>query len=397
MSTPRHFDVVILGGGTAGITVAARLRRAQRDLAIAVVEPNRDHYYQPLWTLVGGGIVSRNESVRAEADQIPDGVTWIRTRVTAIDADGHRVELADGQRLTWDQLVVALGIQIDWDRVEGLPAALGHDGVCSNYSFEHVPYTWEALRAFTGGRAVFTAPNTAVKCGGAPQKIMYLAEDHLRRRGIRDRSEVVFASGGSVIFGIDRYRPTFERIVAERGIETRFKRNLVAIRPGSKEAVFERLDEGGEEVIAYDLLHVVPPMSAPDVIKRSTIADSSGWVAVDKHTLQGRDHGDVFALGDCAGTPNSKTGAAVRKQAPVLVANLLAHRRGASLRASYDGYTSCPVVTGYGRLVLAEFDYDGNPKESFPIDQSQERWSMYLLKRHVLPQLYWHGMLKGLA
>lgn len=397
MTTPRTFDVVILGGGTAGITVAARLLRARPTLDIAMVEPNEQHYYQPLWTLVGGGIVNRNETVRDEFDQIPDGATWIRSRVAEIDAAGKRVELADGQVLRYANLVVALGIQIDWAKVDGLPDALGQGGVCSNYTFDAAPYTWEALRAFDGGTAIFTAPNTAIKCGGAPQKMMYLAEDHLRRRGIRDRSEVVFASGGSVIFGVNRYRPTFERIVKERGIETRFKRNLIAVRPEAKEAVFERLDEGGEEVMPYDLLHVVPPMSAPDVIKRSALADGGGWVRVDKHTLQNPDHPEVFALGDCAGTPNGKTGAAVRKQAPVLVANLLAQRDGDTPSASYNGYTSCPVVTGYGKLVLAEFDYDNQPQESFPIDQSKERYSMYLLKRHLLPQMYWHGMLKGIA
>ena len=326
---------------------------------------------------------------------MPRGVSWVRDAVTEILPESNAVVTSGGERLEYDYLVVAAGIQIDWERIRGLPEALGHGGVCSNYSYEHVERTWEAIRTFRGGNAIFTMPATAVKCGGAPQKIMYLADDWFRQAGVRENSRVVFASAASTIFSVPKYRATLERVVARKGIETMFGHNLVEIRPVSREAVFEHLETGGELILRYDLLHVTPPMSPPDFIRRSPLADAQGWVEVDKHTLQHPRFPTVFALGDAAGLPTSKTGAAVRKQAPVLVQNLIAAVEGRPLSARYDGYTSCPIVTGYGKLVLAEFDYDGKPAETFPFDQSKERRSMYLLKKYILPLVYWRGMLTG--
>jgi len=392
---PDHHRVLILGGGTAGITVAARLRRAAARLDIGIVEPSESHFYQPLWTLVGAGVFPPEASRRQEADFIPAGVDWIRDRVTEILPDQKAVATASGRRLTYDWLVVALGIQIDWTAIPGLAGGIGTRGICSNYSFEHVAYTWETIRGFKGGTALFTVPNTAVKCGGAPQKIMYLADDAFRRQGVRDRTQIVFASPAKAIFAVEKYRKTLEQVVARKGIDARFRQNLVELRPDAHEAVLEHLDTHERSVVSYDMIHVTPPMSAPDVIKRSPLANEQGWCAADKLTLRHPRYPDVLALGDAAGLPTSKTGAAIRKQAPVLVHNLLAAMNGNPCDAAYDGYTSCPVVTGYGRMVLAEFDYDNKPRESFPIDQSKERYSMWLLKTQVLPRLYWHGMLRG--
>jgi sulfide:quinone oxidoreductase len=400
MTTPaptRSFSIVIVGGGTGGISVAARLAPLLPPGSIALVEPSPTHYYQPIWTLVGGGVFPREISARPQADYIPDGVVWIQDRVAGFEPDRHQVITASGERLGYEQLVVALGMQLDWDKIEGAADAVGHDGVCSNYRYDLVESTWRALETVTDGNAIFTFPSTPVKCAGAPQKIMYLADEHLRRRGVRDRVPVIFASAGKGIFGVERYARSLRAIVARKQIETRFRNELVAVRAASREAVFRNLDDGGETVLPYAMLHVVPPQSAPDVIKQSPLAgaDPLGWVEVDKLTLQHARFPDVWALGDSSSLPTSRTGAAIRKQAPVLVENLLAHRAGRPLPARYDGYSSCPLVTGYGKLILAEFDYDGRPQESFPFDQSQERYSMWALKAYGLPEMYWNGMLRG--
>jgi sulfide:quinone oxidoreductase len=390
-----HHRILILGGGSAGISVAARLRRADAGLDIGIVEPSESHFYQPLWTLVGAGVFRPEASRRREADFIPPRVDWIRDRVSHLQPDEKAVVTAGGRRLTYDWLVVALGIQIDWAAIPGLAEGIGTRGICSNYSFEHVAYTWETIRTFKGGTALFTVPNTAVKCGGAPQKIMYLADDAFRRQGVRDRTQVVFASPQKAIFAVEKYRKTLEAVIARKKIDARFRQNLIELRPDAREAVFENLDTQERSVVAYDMVHVTPPMSAPDVIKQSPLANEQGWCEADKLTLRHPRFPNVFALGDAAGLPTSKTGAAVRKQAPVVVHNLLAAMQGGPVDATYDGYTSCPVVTGYGKMVLAEFDYDSKPKESFPFDQSKERYSMWLLKTQVLPRLYWYGMLRG--
>jgi sulfide:quinone oxidoreductase len=395
-----HHQIVIVGGGTGGISVAARLSRALERPDIAILEPSETHYYQPLWTLVGGGAATKESTARAEADLIPHGATWIRDAAVAFDPERNTVTTAGGRRIRYDYLVVAPGIQLDWAKIDGLPAALGKDGVCSNYSYDTVDSTWKFIRGLRQGTAIFTNPNTPVKCGGAPQKIMWLAEHHFRRTGVRSAIDVVFASAGAKIFAVAKYAATLERLVRERDVITRFHHNLIAVRPQSREAVFTRSEPGGtaeEVVMRYDLLHVTPPMSAPDFVKRSPLANAGGWVDVDRSTLQHTRHPNVFGLGDASSLPTSKTGAAIRKQAPVLVENLLAQMAGRPLTAAYDGYTSCPLVTGYGRLVLAEFDYDGQPRETFPFDQSKERRSMYLLKKYALPQMYWHGMMRGRA
>ncbi len=393
MST-NHHAILVVGGGTAGITVAAQLR-ARGVTDIAILEPSEKHYYQPLWTLVGAGVVTKESTERPEADYIPDGVTWIRDAVAAFEPDANAITTRGGTRLTYDQLVVAVGIQLDWHKIDGLPAALGTNGIVSNYRYDLVDSTWRELSAFQGGTAIFTFPSTPVKCAGAPQKIMYLADDHLRQRGVRDKSRIVFASAGAKIFGVEHYARTLRKVIERKGIETLFRHDLVAVRPDAREAVFRHCDQGTEVVLHYDLLHVVPPQSAPDVVKRSALADAAGWVEVDKYSLRHVRFPNVFALGDVSSLPTSRTGAAIRKQAPVLVENLLAARDGKPLAARYDGYASCPLVTGYGKLVLAEFDYDGKPTESFPFDQSQERYSMYALKLYGLPELYWNGMLRG--
>ena len=396
-----HHAIVIVGGGTAGITVAAQLCRRLARPDVCIIEPSDKHYYQPLWTLVGGGAATREETERDEATLIPHGATWLRDAVVAFEPDQHRVVTQGGRTITYDHLIVAPGIQIDWHKIENLPAALGKDGVCSNYSYEHVDSTWRFIRGLREGKAIFTNPNTPVKCGGAPQKILWLAEHWFRKAGVRDKIEVTFASAGAKIFGVEKYAATLSRLVTERDVHTRFHHNLVALRPASKEAIFQHTDpvtkQQDEVVLNYDLIHVTPPMSAPDFVKRSPLANAGGWVEVDKHSLRHARYADVWGLGDASSLPTSKTGAAIRKQAPVLVENLLAAMVGKTGAASYDGYTSCPLVTGYGRLVLAEFDYDGKPAETFPFDQSKERYSMYLLKKYALPQLYWHGMLRGRA
>lgn len=393
-----HYRVLILGGGTAGITVAARLRRRLKGAAydVGIVEPSSKHYYQPLWTLVGAGVFPKRLSERSESAFIPEGADWIRDSVAELLPAQNAVRTASGRELTYDFLIVALGIQIDWDRIPGLSEGLGRDGLCSNYSYKYVDYTWECVRTFQGGTALFTMPNTPIKCGGAPQKIMYLADDRFRRAGVRDRTNVIFATAQPTLFAVERYCKTLRKVVHRKGIDARFQQNLVALRPAAKQAVFQDLS-GGESVVEYDMAHVTPPMSAPDVIKRSPLANTAGWVDIDHFTLQHPRFANVFPIGDCSGLPTSKTGAAIRKQAPVLVQNLLAAMNGEPLPARYDGYTSCPIVTGYGRLILAEFGYEGQPQETFPFDQSKERLSMYLLKAYGLPRLYWDGMLRGRA
>jgi sulfide:quinone oxidoreductase len=387
--------IVVIGGGAAGLHVAARVRRLAPDFEVTLIEPADTHYYQPLWTFVGGGVFPRERSRRELAGLIPDGVRWVHDAAQEFLPAENSVVTRGGERIGYSALVVAPGLQINWQAISGLPESLGKDGVCSNYSYDSVNSTWEFIEGFRGGTALFTIPSTPIKCAGAPLKIMFLAEDHFRLTGIRERARVRYLAATPVIFRAPKYAAELLKIAAARGIETQFKTELVALRPATREAVFRDLEGGTEHVEKYDLIHVVPPMGAPDFIKQSPLADAAGWVEVDKSTLQHTRYPNIFSLGDASNLPTSKTAAAIRAQGPVLVANLLATLRGQPMRARYDGYTSCPLITGYGRLMLAEFDYELQPCETFPFDQGRERRSMYLLKKHVLPSIYWDALLRG--
>ncbi|MFJ7733361.1 FAD-dependent oxidoreductase [Lysinibacillus sp. NPDC097231] len=391
------FKVVIVGGGTAGITVAARLLRQSHSLLgeIAIIDPAEKHYYQPLWTLVGGGVANKWDSEREMLSIIPKGATWLKEAVSSFDPNQNQVITQDGTKYTYDFLVVAGGIEINWGAIKGLKEALGTKSVCSNYSFEHVDYTWETIRNFKEGTALFTHPNSPVKCGGAPQKIMHLAEDHFNRVNVRDNINIIFGSANPAIFDVLKYREALEKVIERKNINARFRHNLIEIKANEKMAVFENLDTGTLEEIKYDMIHVTPYMCSPEFIRTSALADENGWVDVDKFTLQHKKYSNVFGIGDNANLPTSKTGAAIRKQAPVVAQNLIALMRQQSMTQMYDGYSSCPIVTGYNKLILAEFDYNKEPAESMPFNQAVERSSMYFMKKDLLPVMYWDGMLKG--
>ncbi len=396
----KHHQILIVGGGNAGISVASQLLIKNSKLDIAIIDPSEKHYYQPAWTLVGGGVFDIQDTVRNEAEVIPSAAKWIKQKVTGFQPEQNAVSLGDGSSVSYDFLVVAPGIQLNWSEVKGLTENLGKNGVCSNYSFDYAPYTFECIKNFKGGKAIFHNPHTPVKCGGAPHKIMYLAADYWRKQGILDKADIQYWSGGTKLFAVKKYETTLLEVCRKANIKLNFFEKLVEIDGSNKRAKFVGFGEANkdrETWVDFDMIHVTPPQSAPDFIRNSTLTNAAGWVDVNKDTLQHVRHANIFSIGDASGLPTSKTGAAIRKQAPVLVENLLAAIAHKPLTAVYTGYTSCPLVTGYGKLVLAEFDYNNEPMETFPFDQSKERWSMYQLKRRVLPWLYWNKILKGTA
>lgn len=399
MTAKRH-QIVIVGGGTAGISVAARLRRAKvRD--IAIIDPATTHYYQPLWTLVGAGVTTAAATARPQQSVLPRGVTWIQRAAVGVDPDAQQVHLDDGTSVSYEFLVMAPGIQLDWDKVPGLTETLGRDGVSSNYRYDLAPKTWEFIRSTDRGSAIFTMPSGPIKCAGAPQKIAYLAADHWRRRGVLGSMDIHLVLPTPGMFGIPEFAQVLEQVAKRYGITVHFNSELVEVSPDARDAVIHDLVNDTKTSLPYDLMHVVPPQSAPDWVKASPLADPgnpAGYVAVDQYTMRHVTYPNVFSLGDAGSTPNSKTGAAIRKQAPVVTKNLLAVMAGREPEARYNGYASCPLTTSYKTMLLAEFDYNVQPTPSIPlINTKKERRDMWYLKRYGLPFLYWNLMLKGLA
>ena len=397
----RHHQVVIVGGGSGGIATAASLLRRRPDLDIVIIEPRDRHFYQPGWTLVGGGVFDRAQTTRPMADVMPKGVTWIRTAVAGFAPDRNEVVLDDGGRLGYAVLIVAPGLKLDWDRIDGLSETLGKNGVTSNYLFDMAPYTWELVQELRTGTALFTQPPMPIKCAGAPQKAMYLACDHWLRTGRIKGIEVGFYNAGGVLFGVPDYVPALSGYVQRYGADLNFGHDLVAVDGATKTAQFEiRKDDGAVETVErrFDMLHVCPPQTAPDFVRSSGLANDAGWVDVDPDTLQHTKFGNVFGLGDACSAPNAKTAAAVRKQAPVVAINALAVLDGHAPRGLYDGYGSCPLTVERGRIVLAEFGYGGKLAPTFPtwlIDGTKPSRLAWLLKEKLLPDIYWRLMLKG--
>ncbi|NXN12757.1 SQOR protein, partial [Indicator maculatus] len=389
------YEVLVLGGGTGGIAMSARMKRKVGAGNVAVVEPSKTHYYQPLWTLVGGGAKQLATSARSTESVMPKGVEWIKSRVTTLDPDKNCVWLENDIKLSYKYLIIALGISLQYEKIKGLPEGFDHPKIGSNYSVHTVEKTWKAIQEFKEGNAIFTFPNTPVKCAGAPQKIMYLSEAYWRKTGKRSKANIMFNTSLGVIFGVKKYADALLEIIKERNITVNYKYNLVEVRADKQEAVFENLDKpGATEVHQYDMLHVTPPMGPPDVLINSPVSDGSGWVDVDKETLQHKKYPNVFGIGDCTNLPTSKTAAAVAAQSGVLDKTISLVMKNQSPAKKYDGYTSCPLVTGYNKVILAEFDYDAQPLETFPIDQSKERVTMYHMKADMMPFLYWNALLK---
>ncbi len=392
------YQILIIGGGNAGISVAAQLLRKEVNLDIAIIEPSEKHYYQPAWTMVGGGFYDIKDTEKTEAEVMPEGVNWIKEAVSSFQPDENKITLNSGIQIQYEFLIVAPGIQLNWSEVKGLEENLGKNGVCSNYSFKTAPYTFECLKNARSGRAIFTSPHTPVKCGGAPQKIMYIAADYFKRNNLSDKIKVEFWSGGTKLFGVKKFEDALKKVIAKFHINENYYNKLVEIDGANKRAKFIGFGESNKEVetwIDYEMIHVTPPQSAPDFVKNSPLANAAGWIDVDKHSLQHVKYANIFSLGDASSLPTGKTGAAIRKQAPVLVQNLLSLMKHDAITASYNGYSSCPLITGRWKLILAELDYDNNPQETFPFNQAKERWSMFVLKRYILPFLYWTQILKG--
>lgn len=395
------YDVVVVGGGAAGLAAIASLQKRQADLSIALVEPASQHYYQPGWTLVGGGVFSQASTVKPMADLIPKNVSWFQHAAAGFSPQQNTLLLADNTQLSYRSLVVATGLKLDWQAIPGLTESLGTQGITSNYQPGMAPYTWQLVQQLDRGTAIFSQPAMPIKCAGAPQKAMYLSCDHWLRQQQLTNINVEFCSAGAALFGVADYVPALQQYINKYQIKLNLQTNLQAVDAASKTATFKRtLADGSTELQQkqFDMLHVTPPQVAPDVIRQSPLADSAGWVDVYPDTLQHKTFANVFALGDCSNTPNAKTAAAVRKQAPVVAENLLSLLNNQKLRAIYDGYGSCPLTVERGKIVLAEFVYGGKVEPTFPnwfINGRKPSRLSWLLKEKMLPPLYWHAMLKG--
>jgi sulfide:quinone oxidoreductase len=400
MQNVQH-DVVIVGAGAGGVAVAASLLKRRANLNIALIDPAKEHSYQPGWTLVGGGVFKQSQTRRPMSSVIPNGVKHYSEAADTFQPDENSVTLANGQVISYKALVVSPGLKLNWEAIPGLKETLGKNGVTSNYQWETAPYTWHNVQQLKKGKAIFTQPPMPIKCAGAPQKAMYLSCSEWLSQGVLGDIDVEFCNAGGVLFGVADYVPALMSYIEKYRIQLNLNQTLIAVDGEQQVATFEVTNAQGEkEQIekSFDMLHVCPPQCALNFIKNSPLSDDAGWVDVYPDTLQHKKYNNVFGLGDGTNTPNAKTAAAARAQAPVVAENVLSVLVQQSPRALYDGYGSCPLTVERGKIVLAEFVYGGKVKPSFPnwlIDGTKPSYLAWLLKEKSLPWVYWEGMLKG--
>ena len=428
--------IVIIGGGSAGITVAAQLANSLSSPDITIVAPNDIHLYQPGQTLVAGGLLKEADLQDNNANYIPSGVKWVKAKVSEFDPDNNNVVTDSGEKIDYDFLVVATGLEYNYEAIDGLSKdIIGTNGIASIYlndldkgTCSGATKAWEQLQDFAKlaekqkVNGLFSHPNTPIKCGGAPKKIMYLTEDYLRKQSetARANATLTFLPNGGKMFGVADYHDAIVKQFEARDMKWNYKHNLVKVDSEKKEATFahtykvkgdwdpdleeyNEITKVDEIAMPFDFLHVTPPMKAPEVVKNSPLswkkgsAAKGGWVELNKHTLQHTRFPNVFGLGDVAGIPMGKTGGSVRKQSPVVTQNIISAMEGKELTAKYEGYTVCPLITGFGTVMLAEFDYSKEPKPTLPLDPTVERWLWWVFKVYMLKPMYFHGMLRGRA
>ncbi|KAF3977370.1 MAG: NAD(P)/FAD-dependent oxidoreductase [Methylococcales symbiont of Iophon sp. n. MRB-2018] len=396
----QHYSVVIVGGGAAGVSTANNMIRKNPSIDIALIDASEKHYYQPGFTTIGGGAYTLKKATKNQADIINPKVNWIKEFAESFQPDDNKITLKSSAIVSYDYLVVCPGLQLDFNKVDGLVDTLGKNGVCSNYSVDVVEYTWETLQKVASGNILFTQPPMPIKCAGAPQKIMYLAADRFRKKGISDKVNVEFFNAGPSMFGVPFFAKALTKVIADYGITTNFGHNLIAIDGEAKTATFETSDADGQKSTVtkdFDMIHVTPPQSAPDFIKSSPLANEGGWVDVNQFTLQHNKFANIFGLGDVASTANAKTAAAVRKQVPVVVDNILKLMESKDLVEGYDGYGSCPLTTSLNTVMLAEFSYGGKVTPSFPFLDPRTNSRLWWLGKIIgFPLLYWQIMIRGI-
>ena len=406
--------IVIVGGGAAGISMAG-LKRCLDEPNITLIDPSDRQFYQPGFTLIASGVYKPEDVWKKQEDCMPSGINWVKDAVIAVDPVWNQVTTAKNGKIPYDFLVLAPGIQLNWDKVEGFSYdQLGVGNAHCIYDFQGAQKTWKALQEFTakGGRGIYTDTYTKHKCGGAPKKICLLTEHYARKHNQRDHIQLEYFTAEKALYDVPYFTPRLIEIYKERNIPIQTNTRVKGIDTAAKQVHFERIETiDGEKKVTpfvedYDFLHFLPPMSAPDFVKEAGLGfpdgnlAADGWAMVDKETLVHQKYPNIIAVGDVAGTPTSKTSAATRVQVPIAAKNLIALMEGKEPTEKYNGYAACPIVTDYGHVLLCEFDYDKNPQISFPfsmLDMSKEQWAAWLLKVYVLKPLYFYGMLKGYA
>ncbi|MGB3256961.1 MAG: FAD/NAD(P)-binding oxidoreductase [Ornithinimicrobium sp.] len=393
-SPTRYADVLVVGGGNAGIALAARLRSSGLD-DVAIIEPKVTHHFRPLLSYVGAGLSSTKELSRRQSSVMPAGVRWIHDAASTIDVHARVVTLASGATIAYRDVVLTPGSEPDWDAVAGSAQAMLSPSASTNYVVDLAPKTWELIQALRSGRAVFTLPDGPAPCPGAGQKILYMACDYWRSQGVLDDIEVTLVTPDVDVSANAKISERL-RVWAQRyGIRVLASSRVDRVDPTSQ--TLHVTGPAGDTELPYDFWHMTPAHRAQPWIESAGLSsvEAAGYVEVDPLTLRHRRIPTVWACGDTAETGASRSGGALREQTEVLAKNLLSTRSGAAPLETYSGYSVCPYTVSRSKVLFTEFDRDRVLQPSLPFLWRRPSRLLFLGDRRVLPQIYWHRILKG--
>ena len=370
--------IVVLGGGVGG-TLAANLlaRRLGRDARVTVVDPTGMHVYQPGFLYAALGKANGRWLARDERTLLRDDVELIVEAATRVEAEQGVVRLGHGGSLAWDYLVLATGARLLPDQVPGLV-----EGAHEFYSLEGALRLREALRRFGGGRILVGVAGIPYKCPPAPVEFTLMLDQYLRKRGVRDKSELTLLSPLNRAFTIEPASKLVQPLMEARGIGLETFFNVESVDPAAGTVSSLEGDKA-----AYDLLVLVPPHAGQAVVEASGLGDAGGWVPTDRTTLQHQRHDRVFALGDATDLPISKSGSTAHFEAPVIASRIASLVRGTAPKVNYGGRVMCFLETGGGKATALRFDYEHPPVPPAPSRAwHAAKWAFNRLYWDTVPQ-----------
>jgi len=404
----KKVKIVIVGAGSGGMMSAARLRRSAPNAEIVIVAPNKTHLYQSGQTFVAFDLYQQFENERTTAELLPDNVKWLEEYVTSFHPQNNTIQTSKSGTLSYDFLVVALGVEYDYESIEGLDASMiGKNGIASVYFNDtrvgdaqggEITKSWlrEIKRATSKGsvNVLCTEPETPIKGVGTSLDILFLANDRFKNENIK----FSLAQPTKRLLPSEHFHPIIaKQMKKSKNITPLYSHTLTALDAKNKKATFVK--DGKKVVLSYDFIHVVPPMRPAKVLQNSSLAIQAGkhkgYLDIDAKTLQHKKYKNVFGVGDILGIELGKTGGSAQKQAVVLQDNIAAAIEKKKLPALYDGYTVAPVKTEFGKIILAEFNEKG-PLPTFWLNPDKPRWIWWEMDLHVVKTAYFSLMMRGM-
>lgn len=407
--------IVIVGGGLAGISTAARLKNRLDNPDITIIEPEPlSASYQRGLTLVAAGIWDISQIQYNRDDKIPHGIKLIKGRATSFDPQNNTLTVDNKDLIAYKQLILATGVALNYAGIKGLSSSitsftkntdllknsgLTKNGLHSIFFRDGASATWRAIQQLiqkakthtstTKLQAIFTHPNTEINCESASINIMYLVHSRLIEAKVRDKITMIYNTSSTNLHNVIEFHDAILKQFKQKNFIYNYSHNLFEINPENKVAIFEKysqLDTKNEKIeMAYDFIHITPPMKEHNEITTSPLGSLKDQTLMNKETLQHVKFKNVWAIESSSVSAKHK----------VLVDNIISHMQNKNSSSKYTGYKAESFITNMGTAMLAEYDWSMKQQPSFPLNPMQARWIWWLMELYICKTTTISGMMKG--